>query len=136
MKNNSNNTLTFREITTIFGAFFFIGLYFYMTNLGDKLRKNHRYTIATIYKTHWSLKSGKFADSKYKVNGVEYTCSADADALAGEHLVGRKFLLKFHPPHPDLSILYLNAPIWDPVPSVPADGWVDPPVAVPKHALR
>lgn len=136
MKNTNISKLTFKEIITIIGILFFIGLYFYMTNLGDKLRRNHRYTIATIYKTHWSLKSGKFADSKYIVNGVEYTCSADADALAGEQLVGRKFLLKFHPPDPDLAVLYLNAPIWDPVPAVPADGWADPPVAVPDHALR
>ena len=124
-----------RIVFTLAGLIFFIGLVLYMNRQGDKLHENHRYTIATIYKTHWSVKSGKYADSRFTVRGVEYTVSADADRLAGQPLIGRRFLVKFHPPEPDIASLYLNAPIPDDVVVAPAEGWETAPVPVPEKKL-
>lgn len=106
-------------------AFISYGFYNYYGR-GGKLRKNHRYTIATVYKTHWSAKSGKFADSRYTVQGREYLVSADADKLAGQELVGRRFLVKYYPPDPSIDVLRLDAPVPDSL-TAPADGWVRPP---------
>ena len=130
-------TLTVRGVFT-FAAFIFFIIFGYHRYVyqGDKLRKHHRYTIATVYKTHWSLKSGKFADSKFTVQGVEYTVSADADKLAGQQLIGRRFLVEFHPPEPDLAVLYLEVPIPEDVTSAPTQGWSKPPFSVPAEVLE
>ena len=119
----------------ILGLIAILGLPWYYYQ-GYKLRKNHRYTIATIYKTHWSLKSGKYADSKYVVEGIEYTCSADADALAGQELMGQRFVVEFHPPEPKIAELYLAAPVPDEVSSAPPEGWTKPPFTVPADVLE
>ncbi len=125
-----------RNIVGLICLALFLGYLPFYLKKGRKLRRDHRYTTATIYKTHWSLKSGKFADSKFVVRNVTYTVSADADQLSGETLVGRRFLVKFHPPEPDIATLYLNAPIPDDVPAPPADGWDVSPVPVPDGVLR
>jgi hypothetical protein len=110
-------------------AFIGYGFYNYYVR-GGKLRKYHRYTIATVYKTHWSAKSGKFADSRYTVQGREYLVSADADKLAGQELVGRRFLVEYHPPDPSIDVLRLDAPVPDSLKQAPADGWAQPPFYV------
>jgi len=80
---------------------------------GGKLRRHYRYTIATMYKTHWSAKSGKFADGRYTVQGRDYLVSADTDKLAGQELVGRRFLVASYPPDPSIDVLRLDAPVSD-----------------------
>ncbi|WP_460585578.1 hypothetical protein [Hymenobacter arcticus] len=110
----------------VLSAFIGYGFYNYYVR-GGKLRKQHYYAIATVYKTHWSVKSGKFADTRYTVLGREYTVSADADKLAGQQLVGRRFLVEFYPPDPTIDYLRLDIPIPDSIRAAPPGGWTQPP---------
>jgi len=122
-----------KHTITVLGlsAFIGYGCYNYYVR-GGKLRRHHRYTIATVYKTHWSAKSGKFADSRYTVQGREYLVSADADKLAGQELVGQQFLVEYYPPDPSIDVLRLDAPVPDSLAPAPADGWAAPPFYVAK----
>ncbi|MDJ0364702.1 hypothetical protein QMK33_06015 [Hymenobacter sp. H14-R3] len=120
-----------KHTLTILGLSAFIGYGFYNYYVrGGKLRRHHRYTIATVYKTHWSVKSGKFADSRYQVQGRDYLVSADADKLAGQELIGRRFLVEYHPPDPTINVLLLGAPVPDSLATAPPDGWAQPPVTI------
>jgi hypothetical protein len=122
-----------KHTVTILGLGAFIGYGFYNYYVrGGKLRQHHRYTIATVYKTHWSVKSGKFADSRYQVQGHEYLVSADADKLAGQEVVGRRFLVEYYPPDPTINVLLLGAPVPDSLAAAPPDGWALPPVTITK----
>ncbi len=113
----------------VISAFIGYGFYNYYVR-GGKLRQHHRYTIATVYKTHWSVKSGKFADGRYQVQGREYLVSADADKLAGQELVGRRFLVEYYPPDPSIDVLLLGAPVPDSLAAAPPGGWAQPPVII------
>ena len=135
-KRAKESIVSARNVIGLICLALFVGYMPFYFKKGEKLRKHHRYTIATVYKTHWSLKSGKFADSKFTVQGVEYTVSADADKLAGQQLIGRRFLVEFHPPEPDLAVLYLEVPIPEDVTSAPTQGWSKPPFSVPAEVLE
>lgn len=113
---------------TLLGLSAFVGYGFYNYYVrGGKLRQQHHYAIATVYKTHWSLKSGKFADSRYTVLGREYEVSADADKLAGQQLVGQRFIVEFYPPDPTIDYLRLDIPVPDSIRAAPPGGWAQPP---------
>jgi hypothetical protein len=116
------NTITLLGLSTFVGY----GFYNYYVR-GGKLRAQHHYAIATVYKTHWSGKSGKFADARYQVRGQEYHVSADADKWYGQPLVGRRFLVEFYPPDPTIDVLLLAAPVPDSLRIAPPNGWPQPP---------
>ncbi|RZJ57702.1 MAG: hypothetical protein EOO55_02825 [Hymenobacter sp.] len=116
-------------------AAFFIIIHLLGQNLHEKLRQQHRYTVGTIYGTHWTTKAGKFAGTRFFVAGKKYTVNANADALVGQVLVGRRFLVEFHPPDPTYSVLYLEAPIPEWLATPPSQGWDTVPFAVPEHVL-
>lgn len=103
---------------------------------GGKLRRLHRYTIAEVYDTAWMLKSGKNAYCRYFVRGKSYVVHANADRLAGQSLIGRRFVVEFHPPEPNIAELYLTAPVPDDVLAAPAEGWETPPFSVPAEVLK
>ena len=117
------------------GISYFIGLgcYIYFVD-GGKLRAHHRYAIGYVYKTHWTVKSGKFADYRFTVNGTTYTGSDKA--LADMRLQGGRYVVEFHPPDPDIKVIYYRAPVPDSVTEAPAEGWQTPPFAVPKEVLE
>jgi hypothetical protein len=113
----------------------------FLTGLGyrhfinvSKLRKNHRYAIGTVYKTHWTVKSGKFADYRFTVNGVEY--EGGEKALVDMRLAGGRYVVKFHPPEPDINVVFYRAPVPDSVASAPEQGWDTPPFDVPAQVLK
>lgn len=119
----------------VVGWTFFIGLgcYIYFVR-GGKLRKHHRYTIGNVYKTHWSVKSGKFADYCFTVGGVEY--EGGEKALPDMRLAGGRYVVKFHPPDPGIHVIYYRAPVPDSVGPAPPEGWAAPPFPVPAQVLR
>ncbi|MBC8084755.1 MAG: hypothetical protein H7Z21_16270, partial [Hymenobacter sp.] len=93
-----------------------------------KFNQERRYTVGEVYDTAWTLKSGKNAYCRYFFNGKSYTVHANADRLAGQQLLGRRFLVKFHPPNPQrYSVFYLDAPVPDYITDIPAEGWLVPP---------
>ena len=100
----------------------------------QKLRANSRYTIGYVYKTHWTVKSGKFADYRFTVNGTTYTGSDKA--LADMRLQGGRYVVEFHPPDPSIKVINYHAPVPDSVASAPPNGWQTPPFAVPKQVLE
>lgn len=115
---------------------FFAATHFLGKDFNEKLQQEHRYTIGVVYGTHWTTKAGKFADATFRANGQEYSVSADADALAGEPLVGRRFVVEYHPPDAQhYNVLYLNAPVPDSL-EAPVEGWDRPPFAVPAEVLE
>lgn len=115
---------------------FFAWTNFLTRDLNDKFRQEHRYTVGTVYDTHWTLKAGQFADARFFVGGEKYIVDADADQQAGRVLVGRRFLVKYYPPDPQhYNVLYLDAPVPDYITDVPAEGWSVPPFTVPDRAL-
>jgi hypothetical protein len=61
------------------------------------------------------------------VLGREYIVSADADKLAGQQLVGRRFIVEFYPPDPTIDYLRLDIPVPDSIRAAPAAGWPQPP---------
>lgn len=96
------------------------------------MRQGYRYTLATVYQTHWTLKAGRFVDAHYYILGHRYYVSADAGSRPPEAVVGHRYLVKYHPPDPTVSEMYLEAP----APSyftdaVPDTGWAEPPFTVP-----
>ena len=119
---------------TIAGLIVFIVLMFKYFEQGDKLRKDHRYAIGYVYKTHWTVKSGKFADYRFAVNGVAY--EGGEKALVDMRLQGGRYVVKFHPPDPSIKVIYYRAPVPDSVASAPPNGWQTPPFAVPKEVLE
>ena len=114
-------------------SFIGYGFYNYFVR-GGKLRKDHRYAIGYVYKTHWTVKSGKFADYRFTVNGTAYTGSDKA--LADMRLQGGRYVVEFHPPEPDINVVFYHAPVPDSVADAPAEGWQTPPFAVPKEVLE
>ena len=114
-------------------SFIGYGFYNYFVR-GGKLRAHHRYAIGYVYKTHWTVKSGKFADYRFTVNDTTYTGSDKA--LADMRLQGGRYVVKFHPPDPDIKVIYYRAPVPDSVTEAPAEGWQTPPFAVPKEVLE
>ena len=114
-------------------SFIGYGFYNYFVR-GGKLRAHHRYAIGYVYKTHWTVKSGKFADYRFTVNGTAYTGSDKA--LADMRLQGGRYVVKFHPPDPSIKVIYYHAPVPDSVASAPPNGWQTPPFTVPKEVLE
>ena len=100
----------------------------------NKLRANSRYTIGYVYKTHWTVKSGKFADYRFTVNDTTYTGSDKA--LADMRLQNGRYVVEFHPPDPSIKVIYYRAPVPDSVVSAPPNGWQTPPFTVPKEVLE
>ena len=114
-------------------SFIGYGFYNYFVR-GGKLRAHHRYAIGYVYKTHWTVKSGKFADYRFTVNGTTYTGSDKA--LADMRLQGGRYVVEVHPPEPDINVVFYRAPVPDSVADAPAEGWQTPPFTVPKQVLK
>ncbi len=106
-------------------------------DFNGRMREEHRYTVGVVYGTHWTAKAGKFADARFTVAGRPYVVTASADALAGQPLVGRRFVVKFYPPDPNTyCVLYLDAPVPADLAGAPPAGWASPPFAVPDEVLK
>jgi hypothetical protein len=123
------------------GGFFLLAFglaaYAMSRDFNSRMRQEHRYTVGVVYGIHWTAKAGRFADARFWVAGKKYVLNANADALAGQPLVGRRFVVKYHPPNPSpYSVLYLDAPVPADFTDVPATGWARPPFAVPDEVLR
>jgi hypothetical protein len=121
----------------IFLLAFATAIYFMSRDFNATMRQGHRYTVGVVYGTHWTSKAGRFADARFEVAGKQYIVNANADALAGQPLVGQRFVVKFYPPDPDTySVLYMDAPVPANLAEVPAAGWEKPPFAVPDEVLK
>ena len=119
----------------IFLVAFFTYTHFAGKDFNKKLRQEHRYTVGEVYGTHWTPKAGKFADARFWVEGKKYLVSADADALAGQELVGKRFLVEYHPPDPlHYNIMYLDSPAPDSI-VAPGKAWATPPFHVTQEVL-
>ena len=134
MGNKQKSGLSFSTIFTIVVWGFFAFMIYRFFKRGDKLRANSRYTIGYVYKTHWTVKSGKFADYRFTVNGVAY--EGGEKALVDMRLQGGRYVVEFHPPDPSIKVIYYRAPVPDSVASAPPNGWQTPPFAVPKEVLE
>lgn len=114
---------------------FLIVMYFVGKEESNKRQANHRFTVARVEDMHWISKSGRYADAVFTVAGTTYTVSADADEWISQPLMGHRFLVKYYPPDPDNSVLYLQAPVPDSI-SPPSQGWDAPPFFVPGEVLK
>lgn len=103
---------------------------------GEQRNENPRYTIGTIYGTRWAVKSGKYAQATYEVNGIKYKTDADADDLSGRQLIGRKFLVEFYELDPGINALYLDVEVPHDVSAPPREGWEIPPFSVPSRIIK
>jgi len=77
----------------------------------SKLNSNYQFTQAIVYRISYPSEGGPDADFKYCVNQIEYKGYISFNPKQQKITVGRKFLLKYYPPNPNIARILLNKPI-------------------------
>jgi hypothetical protein len=88
----------------------FLGIKRYVFD-DNRLKSNHRFTIATVYKISYPVDGGPDADFLYCVNKVVYKDFISFNGGQHKIEVGNKFLLKYYPPNPKTSRILLVQPV-------------------------
>ncbi|MCU0376188.1 MAG: hypothetical protein MUF24_12855 [Chitinophagaceae bacterium] len=75
-----------------------------------KLNKNHRFSIATIYKISYPADGGPDAEFQFCVNQLIYKDYISFNLNERKIELGNKFLLKYYPPNPKIARILLDNP--------------------------
>ena len=77
----------------------------------NKLNSNYKLTEAIIYKISYPVDGGPDADFQYTVNKKVYKGYKQFDPRVQKITVGNKFVLKYHPPNPEIAKIFLDKPL-------------------------
>ncbi len=110
-----------RDITLVIVAIIIVGLIIMNIRENHLLEKEHRYTIGKIYEIR-GTSSGYCPHYIYYVNGKKYDGSMAVE-YPDYNIIGKRYVVKFYPPNPDICNILLNKPVDDSIKKVPNSGW-------------
>lgn len=112
-------------------------IYFSQQNRFDSLKENGWYTIA-IGKEIEKRRTGWAFKYNYKVSNVAYEGVINFNLGDSGMTVGGIYFVMFDPKNPDKKMLikYPAVPAEINLDSIPAEGWAELPVSVPKDSIR
>ena len=97
------------------------------------LAASPRYTVGIITRTAYVVSPSPHTESffEYRVSDSIYSGSS-----SGKAADGNRFLVKFAAQKPTIRQFYDQVPIPDEIEAAPAEGWQEPPFAVPEYVYE
>ncbi len=98
------------------GALALVGILIFVVvkrNVVDesKLESNFKFSNAVVYNIFIPVDGDPLAEFKYIVDSVVYKGQVSFNPFVKKILIGNKFLIKYYPPNPKISRIFLDKPL-------------------------